>query len=172
MTCRSSVDIRRPVMKHRFLSLLLLVGFAGALAAADVTITAANVVPSSAAQKTSGVAGATIAAGQLVYRDASDSNKFKLTDADSATAAARVVYGIAINSASAGQPLNVCTSDTALAIGTHSQAVGTIIIMSDTAGGLMPAADVETGDYVTVVAIAKSATTIAFGILESLAAVP
>lgn len=159
-------------MKSRFLSLLVLLSFAGAALAADVSITAGNVIPSSAAQKTSGVAGATIAAGQLVYRDASDSNKFKLTDADSATAAARVVYGIAINSAAAGQPINVCTADTALAIGTHSQTVGTILLMSDTAGGLMPAADVETGDYVTVVAIAKTSTTIAFGILESAAVTP
>lgn len=132
---------------------------------ADVSITASAVVPSAAAQRTQGIAGATIAAGQLVYKDTGDSNKFKTVDSDSATVLARTPTGIAINSASAGQPINVCTSDPDLVIGTHSQALGTVLLASDTAGGIMPDADVETGDYVTVVGIAKTTTTIAFGIL-------
>jgi len=158
--------------KHTALLASFLLAFALPVIATDVSITAANVVASSSASKVLGTAGATVAAGQLVYRDSSDSNKFKLVDADSGTAAARVVYGVALNSASNGQPINVCTADTTLEIGTHSVAVGTVLIASDTAGGLMPVADVDTGDYVTAVAVVKSATAIVFGILASGAAAP
>jgi hypothetical protein len=41
-------------------------------------ITAANVLAGANAKKRTGVAGATITAGQTVYEDSTDSNKFKL----------------------------------------------------------------------------------------------
>jgi len=156
--------------KHILILASLLLAFTAT--ATDVSITAANVIASSSATKVLGVAGATVAAGQLVYRDTGDSNKYKLVDADSGTALARVVYGIALNSASSGQPISVCTLDTAMEIGTHSVAVGTVLVASDTAGGLMPAADIDSGDYVTAVAVVKSSTAIVFGILASGAAAP
>jgi hypothetical protein len=74
---------------------------------ADYSITAANVLAGTGAVKENGVAGSTISAGQAVYKDASDSGKFKLADNDSATAAVRSFYGIALHGASSGQPLTV-----------------------------------------------------------------
>lgn len=134
--------------------------------AADITITAANVVPSANAQKFEATAGATIVAGQLIYLDTADTDatgkgKAKLSDADSATAAVRVVDGMAINSASAGQPIFYITFDPFLTVG-GSQTVNTVLISSSTAGGLAPAADLSTGEYLTVVAVVKSGTILYF----------
>jgi hypothetical protein len=48
---------------------------------ADISITAASVAASSAASKVTGVAGATITAGQVVYLDTT-TNTYKLADAN------------------------------------------------------------------------------------------
>ena len=68
---------------------------------ADLTITAANVALESGTQAT-GTAGATITQGQPLYKDSTDSNHLKPTDADVAASAACV--GIALSAASDGQP--------------------------------------------------------------------
>ena len=73
---------------------------------ASLSITAANVLSGSGATIERGTAGATITAGQVVYRDTAD-GKYKLADADSATALARDPRGIALNGASNGQPLAI-----------------------------------------------------------------
>jgi hypothetical protein len=125
---------------------------------ADLSITAANVVAGSGATKESGVAGATITAGQAVYKDASDGGKFKLADNDSATAAVRSFYGIALHGASSGQPLTVL-KEGPITIGA-TVAVGTVYMTSSTAGGIAPVADAATGDYVTVIGIGTSTTVI------------
>lgn len=134
---------------------------------ADLSITAANVVPSSAAILNQATAGATITAGQLIYIDSSDLDsrsrgKAKLADANSGTSAVRSVAGIAINSASAGQQVDYVVRDTALQIAASGLTAGTIYGLSATAGGLAPSADFTTGWYPSVVAIAKSTTTIDF----------
>lgn len=129
---------------------------------ADISITAANVQPGSNAKKETGVAGATVTAGQLVYKDASDSNKFKLADCDSATAAARDVYGVALHGAAAGQPLTVQTAGN-ITIGATVTS-GIPYFSSGTAGGICPFADMASGDYPTFVGWGISATQIKLGI--------
>lgn len=131
---------------------------------ADISLTAANIVPSTRAVRVPGTAGATIAAGQLVYKDASDSNKWKLADGNSATAAVRAVEGIAVNSASAGQPITIVTSDPDLAVGTHGVTIGEPLFLSNTPGGIMPYADLASGNYTAHVAQAKTSTTISFAV--------
>ena len=131
---------------------------------ADLTITAANVVPGTGAKKRTGTAGTTITAGQTVYLDATD-NKYKLYDADSATAAVRALAGIALNGAANGQPLTVQYEGN-ITIGA-TVAAGVIYVGSDTAGGIMPAADIETGDYVTVIGVGISTTQIKLAFIES-----
>jgi hypothetical protein len=125
---------------------------------ADLTITAASVLAGSGAVKETGVAGASVTAGQAVYKDASDSNKFKLADNDSATAAVRSFYGIALHAAGSGQPLTVLKSGP-ITIGATT-AVGTVYCLSSTAGGICPSADIATGDYNTVIGIGTSTTVI------------
>jgi hypothetical protein len=124
---------------------------------ADLTITAANVLKGTGAITETLIAGATITAGQTVYKDASDSNKAKLYDADGA-AALRSFYGIALNGASSGQPVTVLT-DGPITIGA-TVAVGVAYYGSDTPGGICPFADLEAGDYPTIIGIGISATQI------------
>lgn len=131
---------------------------------ADITITAANVVPSAAAlaRRKCAVAGATIAAGNIIYLDTAASNVAKLADANGASALIRTPVGMAINSASTGQPVEYIDYDDALVIGTHGVTINTGILLSATAGGLAPVADLTTGWYGAMLAIAKTTTSIVF----------
>lgn len=124
---------------------------------ADLSITAANIIAASGAVTRYGTAGATITAGDIVYLDTTD-NEYKLPDADAWTDTANVY--MALNGASDGQPLTVLQSGD-VAMGSILTA-GTAYYLSGTAGGIMPAADLTTGDEVVQVGIAKSATTLAF----------
>jgi len=133
---------------------------------ADISITASAVVPSSAAVIKYTTAGATLTAGQLVYLDAADLDangigKAKLSDANGA-AALRVVDGITVGGASAGQPVAIVTYDTALVIAASGLTANNILILSDTPGGIAPSADLSAGEYLSVIAVVKSATTIFF----------
>lgn len=152
-------------MKHLFRLLALAALFAPcalpSALAADLSITATNVIPSSAAVIQTGTAGEALTAGQLVYKKASD-RKFYKADCDSATTEVRDVYGMAVTSSATGAPVSIVLEDPALAIAASGLTNGTIYLLSATAGGLAPAADATTGWYPTVVAIAKSGTTIAF----------
>ena len=131
---------------------------------ADITITAASVVPGGSATTIDGHAGATITAGQAVYRDPT-TGRFLLADCDSATAAARSPIGIALNGAASGQPLEVLTRG-AVTIGASITA-GVAYYLSPTAGGICPVADLSSGDYPTIIGIAKSTTVLDVLIHES-----
>jgi len=133
---------------------------------ADISITASAVVPSSAAVIKYTTAGATLTAGQLIYLDVADLDangigKAKLSDANGA-AALRVVDGMCIGGASAGQPIAYVTYDTALVIAASGLTANTILILSDTPGGVAPSTDLSSGEYLSVIAVVKSATTIFF----------
>ena len=128
---------------------------------ADISITAANVVKGSNAVVEPGTAGATITAGQVVYKDAAD-GKYKLADADSATAAAKAPRGIALNGASDGQPLSIIRSGD-VTIGATLTA-GTAYYCSPVAGGICPLADVASGDDVVLLGLAKSTSVLAVDI--------
>lgn len=123
---------------------------------ADLTITAANVVPGSGARINYGIyAGATITAGQVVYLDtAATTPVWKLADCDSATALARIPVGVAVNSASSGQPLAVQTGGP-LTIGA-TIAAGVAYYLSGNPGGICPVADVASGDYTAIIGIGTS----------------
>ena len=131
---------------------------------ADLSITAANVVAGSNARVVNGTAGATVTAGQVVYRDAT-TKKFGLADCDSATAGVRVAFGIALNGASDGQPLAVLTEGD-ITIGATMTA-GLAYYLSPTAGGIGVVGDLSTGDYPTLIGIAKSTSVLAVEINAS-----
>lgn len=120
---------------------------------ADLAITAANVVAGAGAKKRERTAGATVTAGQVVYRDPTDL-KSKLADCDSATVAARSPEGIALHGASNGQPLDILYEGP-VTIGAVLTP-GVVYYLSGTAGGICPVADLGAGDYVTIVGIALS----------------
>lgn len=120
----------------------------------DISITPANVIAGSNATVATGRAGATITAGQVVYKEAA-SGKYKLADSDSATAEVKAAAGIALNGAADGQPLSVLTSGD-VTLGSVLTA-GTAYYLSETPGGIQPAADLA-GEDVIQLGLAKSAT--------------
>lgn len=120
---------------------------------ADLTITAASVVPQSGAKIDYGTAGATITAGQVLYQDPADL-KWKLADNNSGTADVRKAKGLAVNGAASGQPVAVVRSGP-VAMGAILTA-GVAYYLSDTAGGICPVADVGAGEYVSIVGLALS----------------
>lgn len=128
---------------------------------ADLSITAANVLASATALRSTGVAGATITQGDLLYKDATDGNKLKLADADASAATATVV-GIALNAGSAGQPITYAISDDAFTPGA-TLTVGEVYCLSATPGGLAPVGDLGSGDYTSIV---LAATTSSVGVLK------
>jgi hypothetical protein len=125
---------------------------------ADLTITAANVAAGATATKETGTAGASITAGQVVYKDSTDAGKFKLADCDSATAAVRSPYGIALHAASSGQPLTVL-KEGPITIGA-TVAASVAYYLSPNAGGICPVADLASGDYATIIGLGTSTTVI------------
>ncbi len=127
---------------------------------ADVTITAANVLAGSNAQIEDGIAGETITAGKSVYRS-STTRLLMMADSNSATAEARTPLGIALNGASAGQPLKVQKSGDITLGGLTANVT---YFQSDTPGGICPDADVGSGEYPCIVGIAKSSTVLAIAI--------
>lgn len=127
---------------------------------ADLSITAANVVPGAGARiDRTKVAGAVITAGQWVYRDGST---YKPADNNSATATARVPDGIALNGAATGQPVAVQTAGE-VTIGA-ALTPGTAYFLSDTPGGTCPVGDLASGEYPCVVGLARSASVLRIGI--------
>lgn len=134
---------------------------------ADITVTAANVKAGANAVVKTVTAGVAINAGQVVYQDTSD-KKYKLADAD-AQATARVA-GIALNDAAADQPLEVQT-DGDIDVG-GTVVVGEVYLVSVTAGGIAPEADVLTGDYVSILGIGTVSNKLKMQILISDIAIP
>lgn len=134
---------------------------------ADLSITAASVLAGSGATTEPGTLGATVTAGQAVYKDSAD-GLWKLADNNSATAAVRTPQGIALNGGATGQPVKVLREGP-ITIGATVTA-GVVYYLSDTPGGICPVADLATGEYPTVIGIATSATVIDVGIHASGAA--
>lgn len=121
---------------------------------AVLSITATEVLPGAAATILTGTAGANITAGQALYVDSTDSNKLKLAQNTSTKYA---FAGFAVCGAATGQPVNYDASDSDLTLGASANVtVGTVYVLSDTAGSVCPASDGGTGDYQTIVGIGKT----------------
>lgn len=129
---------------------------------ADLTLTAASVVPDDGYSYLDGIAGETITQGQVLYLKSSDTRYWKANcETSSATAA---VAGIALVAASAGQPIKVMTGGT-ITIGA-TVAVGKPYVLS-TAGLIAPVDDLVSNDWVTTLGIATTTAKIALRIQQS-----
>ena len=111
---------------------------------ADLSITAANVDlisgPTGEAD-----AGATIAAGEIVYLEAA-TGTLKLADNDHATAEVRAAAGLALNGGGADQPIKYAKNGAIVDLGGAILTAGTDYYLSGTPGKIAPRADVTTGD--------------------------
>lgn len=130
----------------------------------DLSITAGSVLQGSNARLENGVAGETITAGQAVYKDVTSGSYFK-ADCDSGSAPVRVARGIALNGASAGQPL-VIQRKGQITIGSTMTA-GLEYYLSKTPGGICLVADIATGGYPCTIGIAISTTVLDINIASS-----
>lgn len=130
---------------------------------AALSITAANVLAQAGATIEHGVAGETVTAGQVVYRDPTD-GEYKLADADHATAAVRNPRGIALNGASDGQPLAIIRRGDVV-IGATMTA-GLAYYLSPTAGSIGVVGDVLSGDDPIIIGQAKSTTVLTVNIQD------
>lgn len=122
---------------------------------ADLTVTAANVAKVSGTIQY-GTAGAAITAGQSLYLDSS-ANTLKLLDADD-TPATATFAGIAINNAASGQPVAYLAPGATINPGA-TVTVGEIYVASGTAGGIAPEGDLASGDYVTIIGVGLTSST-------------
>lgn len=130
----------------------------------DLVVVAASVKPVGDARRGQGTSGAAITAGQPVYEDATDGFKLKPC-IDSAAATANAV-GIALNSApGAGQNVEYIIEGV-LDLGVTC-ASGTIFVVSGTAGGIAPSADIGDDDYITVLGVGRGDNTMTMQILAS-----
>jgi hypothetical protein len=134
---------------------------------ADISVTASSVKPANANTVIGrGTAGATITAGQVVYADSADSYKIKLAAHTSIATATAV--GIALNGASADQPIAYAISGDV----TFNAALtaATVFVLGSAAGALSPSADLDSSTnarYGTVLGIATSTTNLRVGIVAS-----
>lgn len=144
-------------MKAKLLALLGAWSIATSALATDLVITAANVKIGGASAKTQDVVfGETVTNGQPVYLKASDGKYYKAdNDASEATAEAR---GIALVGNSADGYGIIVTSGP-IYIGATT-AAGMNYVVSSTAGGIAPVADLGSNDYITSLGHAISTTVI------------
>ena len=129
---------------------------------ADITVTAANVALVSGSKQT-GIAGETVTAGQSLYLKAAD-DRLWLADTDS-SAATTTCIGIALNNASAAQPLTYAGSGATVNMGA-TLVVG-VYVLSGTAGGVAPVADLAASDWVTILGTATTTANLALSIQVS-----
>lgn len=121
---------------------------------ADEIVVAASVQPgTTGAEFEVGIAGATLTAGQAVYLDSSD-NKYKLCDAD-ASALTGTFRGITMGGGAAGQKVLIQRKGSYTA--GFTVVVGTIYLTSDTPGGIRAAVDVDSGDWLSIIGVGKTA---------------
>lgn len=123
------------------------------MADVSVTTTAVKQVVGST-QVDTGIAGEAVAAGKVLYKNANDSNKLYLADANAALATAQAV-GVAMHAASTDQPIEYATGGD---LDMSGLTVALVYIVSATAGGIAPVADLTTGWYSSVLGVALSST--------------
>lgn len=140
---------------------------------ADVSVTAtsvARITGSGAGVDTVidlGYAGATITAGQTVYKDTN--GVYQLADAN-LSAIAAAVTGISLNGAASGQPVAVAIGGT-LTPG-FTVTIGTIYVLSATAGGIAPSTDLASGWRTGIIGVGLTVSTLGLVLYRSGVAVP
>jgi hypothetical protein len=122
---------------------------------AALTVTAAQVLPSTPLATQDGIAGEAITQGQSVYFDTS-TGKWKMAQCDGTAAeAGQDGYGIALTAAgAAGQPIVVALPGSVITLGAGAApAAGTLYYVGATFGSLVPSADLASTNKVLPIAL-------------------
>jgi hypothetical protein len=112
---------------------------------ADLSITAANVAQTGGEPSKKGIAADTITQGQALYKNTAGA----LVRCDADVLASAAFAGIALNAASSGQPVDYAPPGATVNIGATTTK-NTYYVVSTTAGGIAPSADLASGDYITL----------------------
>ena len=120
---------------------------------ADLSITAAQVDTDSTGQTDTLIASVAITAGQVVYKTSGSQAALADNDVDAATAK---VHGIAVCDAAAGQSVTIQRTGTPTIGAAASITAGAVYVLSSTAGGIAPEADLDTNDYVSIIGVGTS----------------
>jgi hypothetical protein len=121
---------------------------------ADITVTAGSVVATAGSSIQRVKFGATIVQGKSVYLDITDS-EWKVANCEtSLVTAGKDGIGVALTSGADGQWGVIWLGGSTINLGA-TLVVGTAYYVS-TSGGIMPAADLISNDYVTLLGIATT----------------
>lgn len=132
---------------------------------AALTITATQVLPTSTTVTEQGTSGATLTAGCAVYLDTT-TNTWKLIDAnDTATNVYRP--GIALNAASASQPVTVAVGGTISLGAGAAPTLSTIYIVGATPGDIAPASDLASNWRTIILGVGGATNTLIMNIFNS-----
>lgn len=128
----------------------------------DLAITPAQVLPVAGYLSDGGRAGVAVVAGQPVYYDELQDMLF-LGDANVTIATSRVV-GVALHAAGVGQALEYMTEGI-LTLGAGAAPVkGTFYVLSATAGGIAPIADLAGGMWRVLLGVGSDNNTLVLNI--------
>lgn len=94
-----------------------------------------------------------IGAGQPVYKDATAANRIKKADADAQASAACV--GLMCGVGYIGQPGVIVTAGE-VTFNNAPFTVGQTYVVSTTAGGIAPISDLSSGDFTTILGVART----------------
>ena len=125
---------------------------------ADISITAANVHPGSASKILRVQYGVTVTAGQIIYLDTADA-KYKLGDANASTTTAGADGLLVAMTNGSADDYGLATSGGLYDVGA-SVTEGLIYVVSGTAGGIAPSADLASGWNCSVVGIGAASNQI------------
>ncbi len=129
----------------------------------DANVTPAEVLPGADTSYVKGTLGETVTAGQCVYLDSTTAT-YKKADIDASADAANAI-GIAMNGGSSGQFVKIAT-------GGHidpgfTVILGEIYVVSGTAGGIAPVADLAQNDYTHILGLGISASSMKLAQVDS-----
>lgn len=131
---------------------------------ANLTITAANLVADYQAVIKTGTAGEALSAGDAIYADSSDSDELKMCQFDN-TAAEAAAVGIVLADVIDGATVTYIVSGE-LAFGSILTAA-VVYGLSATFGKIAPVTDLASTEYMTVLGVAKSTSTLQVRIVIS-----
>jgi hypothetical protein len=122
---------------------------------ADLVFVESDILASPAAQRVEGISGGIPVAGDVVFLSPDD-NQWRRAANNSTTPGAKVPGGIALNGASAGQPIDVFVNGDLTV--SSVMVPGDAYYLSANPGKICPRADIVTGMDVCFIGIARTAS--------------
>lgn len=129
-----------------------------------ITIPAGAVIRSDGDPVMTRKAQVQVSAGQVGYVDLSNASKLNLADKN--TEAAALAKGIFVNSAEANEDATLALNGALITVASAVFTKGVIYCLGDS-GAIIPQADIASGDYVTILGVAESTTTLRVNIFAS-----